>query len=207
MSDEPRDVRPSPQTAPSADVATPRRRWPIVLLVLLLVGAIGGGVTAAMVAADQRDVAAAWQERAADLERQLDEVDEDRAELADQLDEAVDALTTSESDVTRLEERVRDLAEEKARAEDTATTVSVERDVFRELSEMVSEVTTALDTCVTRLFELQESSVAAFNAAAAGREVDVDALNERADEVRGFCAQARTAAAEAETAAEQLRRS
>ena len=177
-----------------------------MLLVLLLVGAIGGGVTAAWIAADQREVAAAWQERAAGFERQLDAVDEDRTELADELDEAVGALTTSESDVARLEERVRDLAEEKARAEDAATTVSVERDVFRELSEMVAEATTALDTCVTRLFELQESSVAAFNAAGGGREVDVDALNARAEEVRGFCAQARTAAAEAEAAAEQLRR-
>ena len=207
MSDDPRDVPPSPQTSPSATRSTPGRRWPTVLVVLLLLTALGGGGAAAWFAADQREVAAAWQERAVGLERQLDEVEEDRAELAERLDEAVGALTASESDVARLEERVRDLAEEKARAEDTATTVSVERDVFRELSEMVSDATTALDTCVTRLFELQESSVAAFNAAAAGREVDVDALNARAEEVRGFCAQARTAAAEAEAAAEQLRRS
>ena len=207
MSDDPRDVPPSPQTSPSATRSTPGRRWPTVLVVLLLLTALGGGGAAAWFAADQREVAAAWQERAVGLERQLDEVEEDRAELAERLDEAVGALTASESDVARLEERVRDLAEEKARAEDTATTVSVERDVFRELSEMVSDATTALDTCVTRLFELQESSVAAFNAAAAGREVDVDGLNERAAEVRGFCARARAAAAEAEAAAEQLRRS
>ncbi len=194
----------TPTAAPSPP---PRRRWVVVLLAVLLVLTMGAAVAAGLVAADQRDAAAAWQERATALERQRDEVAAERAAVAEQLDAAVAALDTSEADVASLEERVRTLAEEKARAEDTATTVSVERDVFIELSERVTAATSALDSCVTRLFELQESSVAAFNAAAAGDQVDVDALNRRAGEVRGFCDEARTAAAQAEAAADELRRS
>ena len=203
MHTEPWDV----PTSPPTDTTPRRRRWVVLLLAVLLVLATGAAVAAALVASDQREAAAAWQERAEALELQRDEVADDRAAVAEQLNEAVAALTTSETDVARLEDRVRTLAEEKARAEDTATTVSVERDVFVELSEMVAEATGALDSCVTRLFELQEASVAAFNAAAAGQQVDVDALNERAAVVRGFCEQARSAAADAEAAADQLRRS
>ncbi len=194
-------------TVPAHASVPSRRRWPVVVLAVLLVLAVGAGVTAALIAVDQRESAAAWQERAEAVEQQRDEVAEERAAVAAQLDDAVDALTTSESDVVRLEDRVRSLAEEKARAEDTATTVSVERDVFIELSERVSEATAALDSCVSRLFALQEDSVAAFNAAAAGQDVDVDDLNDRAAEVRGFCTEARGAVAQAQAAADQLRRS
>lgn len=198
-----------PWDAPTSTPTAPprRRRWPVVLLAGLLVLATGAAVAAVLVAVDQREAAAAWQERAVALERQRDEVADDRAAVAEQLEDAVASLATSETDVAQLEDRVRALAEEKARAEDTATTVSVERDVFVELSEIIAEATGALDSCVTRLFELQEASVAAFNAAATGEQVDVDALNDRAAQVRGFCEQARTAAAEAEAAADQLRRS
>ncbi len=192
-------VRPLPPPA--------RRRWVVVVLAVLLVLAVTAAVIAGLVAADQREAAADWQQRTTTLQQQLDEVVEERTQLAVQRDEAIDALIASESDVAALEDRVRTLAEEKARAEDTATTVSVERDVFIELSEVVTEATSSLDTCVTRLFELQEASVAAFNAAAAGRQVDVVALNARAETVTGFCEQARSAVAEAEAAADRLRRS
>lgn len=184
-----------------------RRRWPIVVLSVLLVLAVGAAVALGLLAADQRDAAAAWQDRAVALEVQRDEVAEDAARVAAQLDEAVASLRTSEADVATLEDRVRALAEEKARAEDTASTVAVERDVLVELTTVVSDAAGALDSCVTRLFALQEASVAAFNEAAADRQVDVTSLNQRADEVTDFCDQARTAAAEAEAAAAQLRRS
>jgi chromosome segregation ATPase len=198
----------SPPSAPSPVAGRDRRgRGWTVALVLLLVLTTAGAVAATLIALDQRDVAAEWQARAVGLEDQLDEVDTQRQEVAGRLDETLDALTTSERDVGELETRVRTLAEEKARAEDTATTVQVERDVFIELSELIAAATSSLDSCVTQLFELQTASVDAFNRAAADQEVDVEALNARAAEVTRFCNQARTAAAEAEAAADRLLRS
>jgi len=178
-----------------------------VALVVLLVLATGGAVAASLIAVDQRDVAAEWQGRAGALEDQLDEVDAQRQEAAGRLDETFEALTSSERDVGELEERVRTLADEKARAEDTATTVQVERDVFIELSGLIADATSSLDSCVTQLFELQTASVDAFNRTAADQPVDIEALNARAAEVTRFCNQARTAAADAEAAADRLLRS
>ncbi|MFO7776756.1 MAG: hypothetical protein R6V28_00210 [Nitriliruptoraceae bacterium] len=175
-------------------------------LALLTVLATGGAVTAGLIALDQRDVAAEWQARAVALTDQLDEVDAQRQQALERLDETLAALTSSERDVDELEERVRALADEKARAEDTATTVQVERDVFIELSALVADATSSLDSCVTQLFELQTASVDAFNRAAADRPVDVETLNARASEVTRFCNQARTAAADAEAAADRLLR-
>jgi len=174
--------------------------------VLVALVVTGGAVTASLIALDQRDVAAEWQARAVTLESQLDEVDAQRREVVGRLDEALGALTTSERDVRELEDRVRALADEKARAEDTATTVQVERDVFIELSELVAAATSSLDSCVTQLFELQTASVDAFNRAAADQPVDVESLNVRAGQVTRFCNQARTAAADAEAAADRLLR-
>jgi hypothetical protein len=211
VNQDPWAVSADPESAPSStSPAGPpprRRRWPIVLLAVLLVLSTAGAVIATVVAVDQRDVAAQWEERALALEAQRDAVDEQRAEVAEQLETALDALTTSERDVGELEDRVRTLADEKARAEDTATTVQVERDVFIELSEVISDATVALDSCVTQLFDLQAASVEAFNRANTGQDVDIDALNARAAEVTRFCNQARTAAANAEAAADRLLRS
>lgn len=165
------------------------------------------GAAAGVVATDQRDVAGDWRGRALALEQQRDALVEERDQFAALLGDAMTALSTSERDVAALEERVRELAEEKARAEDTATTVQVERDVFIELAELISDATGSLDACVSQLFELQTASVEAFNQANLGRDVDVDALNARAGEVTRFCNEARRAAATAEAAADQLRRS
>lgn len=175
-------------------------------LVLLAVLATGGAVTASLIALDQRDVAAEWQARAVALEDQRDEVVDQRRDVVGRLDETLESLASSERDVGELEERVRSLADEKARAEDTATTVQVERDVFIELSELVADATSSLDSCVTQMFELQTASVDAFNRAAADQPVDVETLNTRAGEVTRFCNQARTAAADAEAAADRLLR-
>jgi len=195
----------SPRSSTSPSTPPPRRRrWPILVLVGFLLLAIAGAVTATVVAVDQRDVAAQWEQRALAVEAQRDAVDEQRAEVAEQLEATLDALATSEGDVDELEDRVRTLADEKARAEDTATTVQVERDVFIELSELISDATGALDSCVTQLFELQAASVDAFNRANAGQDVDIEALNARSGEVTRFCNQARTAAANAEAAADRL---
>lgn len=178
----------------------PRRRpWVLALTASVLLAAVAAGV-----AVDQRDVAAQWRAQAQALEAERDMLAVSVEELLDQVDEASAALRVSEADVTRLEARLRELAEEKARAEDTATTVRVERDAFRSVSEQIAGATTALDGCVDRLFELQRASVAAFNRSAAGEPVDVGPLNEQADQVAAFCDDARAAARRAGAAAERL---
>jgi hypothetical protein len=186
---------------PTAPAAPPRRRWPWIVGLLLVLGLAGA---AAGVAWDQREVAASWQARAAGLQDQRDTALARGSELEVQLEELLTSLETSELDVTALEDRLRELADEKAQAEDAVVTGEVEREVLRELSSRVTGAVEALDACVTRLFELQRASVEAFNLAAAGESVDVEPLNAQASDTTAFCNDARTAAANAGAAADQL---
>jgi hypothetical protein len=194
---------PPPPVGPSRAPARPARRWPWVLALLLAVAAAG---VAFAVAVEQRDVAAAWRDRALALEEQRDAAVDQNATLQGQLDDIAALLTTSETDVSQLETRLRELADEKAQAEDTATTVQVERDVFLDLTARIADATDALDVCVSRLFDLQQASVDAFNRSAAGESVDVAPLNAQATDVTSFCNDARQAAASASAAADQLTR-
>lgn len=189
-------TEPGPPTA-----AVARRRWPWVVAVVLLVAVAGA---AGAMAWDQRETAAAWRDRAEALEDQRDDALGRGEALQGQLDHLADLLATSETDVADLEERIRELADEKAQAQDTATTVQVERDVLADVSTQIASAVDALDACVTRLFDLHESSVEAFNRAAAGEPVDVGPLNEQATSTTDFCNEARSAAADAAAAAERI---
>jgi hypothetical protein len=171
------------------------------LVLALLLAAVSGAV-----AWQQREVAADWRDRAVMMERARDDARGRTEALQRQLDEAAEVLAISEGDVAQLEERIRELADEKAQAEDTATTVQVERDVFVQLSTTVAGAVDALDLCVTQLFSLLDDSVQAFNDAAAGRPVDVVPLNAAKDATTAFCNDARAAAAGAGAAADQLLR-
>jgi predicted nuclease with TOPRIM domain len=174
----------------------------VVALVLALLAASGAGA----VAWQQRTVAAEWRDRAEAMEAARDDARGRTEALQRQLDEASEVLAISEDDVARLETRIRELADEKAQAEDTATTVQVERDVFVQLSTTVAGAVDALDLCVTQLFDLLDGSVRAFNDAAAGRPVDVEPLNAAKDATTAFCNDARSAAAGAGAAADRLLR-
>jgi hypothetical protein len=188
---------PPPVPAPPA----PRRRAALVVgLVVAVLLAVAGGA----VAWQQRGVAAEWRDRAFAMERARDDARGRGEALQRQLDEVGEVLAISESDVAQLEDRIRELADEKARAEDTATTVQVERDVFVQLSTTVADAVDALDVCVTQLFSLLDDSVQAFNDAAAGQAVDVVPLNAAKDATTAFCNEARSAAASAGAAADQL---
>lgn len=179
-----------------------RRRWPwwTAIVALLAVAGVAGGV-----AWDQRESAALWQQRAQALEEQRDDALGRGEALQGQLDEVAALLASSETDVAALEQRIRELAGEVAQAQDTATTVRVERDVLAEVSSQVAAAVEALDDCVARLFNLQQASVEAFNRSTSGAPVDVAPLNRHANEVTRFCEDARTAAASAASAAEQIR--
>ena len=197
--------RPPAEPAPVWTATPPsrpaRRRWPWIVALVIAVAATA---VSAGIALEQREVAAQWRDRAWALEIQRDDALGRGAALQTQLDDVARALDTSEIDVERLEGRILELADEKAQAEDTATTVQVERDVFVDLSERVTAATDALDDCIDRLFALQASSVDAFNRSATGEPVDVEPLNRQAQETTTFCNSARTAAAQASAAADRL---
>lgn len=190
-----------PPTDAESRSPRPRRRWPWILLTVVLLGAASA---AAWVAIDQRDTALLWRERAAALEEQRDEAIGRGDVLDGQVAHLTEVLEVSEDDVAALEERIRQLADEKAQAEDAATTVEVERDVVAELTADIAAAAGSLDACVDRLFDLQAASVAAFNQTAAGEEVDIGPLNEQARDTTQFCNDARSAAARASAAARQL---
>ncbi|MEX0592373.1 MAG: hypothetical protein WD358_05785 [Nitriliruptoraceae bacterium] len=179
------------------------RRWPWVLLALLSLAAAGVG---GAIAWDQRQVAAEWRDVANQIEVQRDDALGRGEALQVQLDEIAFLLAASESDVVGLAERIRELADEKAQAEDTATTVQVERDVLAQVSNRIASAIQALDQCVDRMFTLQSSTVDAFNRMSAGEQVDVEPLNDQSQATTQFCNQARSAAAGAAAAAEQIRR-
>lgn len=181
--------------------AAPRRRWPWVVAIVVLVAA---AATAGAVAWDQRQTAAQWQERAEALEDQRDDALGRGESLQVQLEDVADLLAGSERDVERLEERIRALADEKAQAEDTATTIQVERDVLADVSAQIADAVSALDACITRLFDLQSASVEAFNRSALGEPVDVGPLNDQANATTAFCNDARAAAAAAASAADRI---
>lgn len=175
------------------------RRWPLVLGVLLaLVGTA--------VAVQQRQVAASWQDRAVRFETARDDAVGRGEALQRQLDEVADALATSETDVGALEDRVTELADEKAQAEDVATTTEVERDTLVALSSAIAGSVTSLDACVDELFTLLNDSIDAFNRQGEGQDVDVGPLNTARAAATGGCNDARQDAADAASTAEELLR-
>ncbi|WP_169786926.1 hypothetical protein [Nitriliruptor alkaliphilus] len=175
------------------------RRWPLVVGAVL---AIAG----AAVGLQQRQVAASWQERAVAIEEERDDARARGEAFQRQLEEVADALATSETDVGALEERVRELADEKAQAEDVATTTGVERDTLVELSGAIAGAVTALDGCVDQLFDLLGDAIDAFNRQGAGETVDVGPLNADRTATTARCNDARQAAASAAATADRLLR-
>lgn len=177
------------------------RRWPSVVAVVV---AISLAAAAGGVAYDQREVAVEWRDRAEALRLQRDAGIEREERWIEQVEDIASLLVASEADVAGLESRVRALADEKAQAEDTATTVRVEREVFFEVTGHIAAATDALDRCVEQLFDLQTVSADAFNRSTAGEAVDVTPLNTTAQQVTASCNDARATAASAGAAADRL---
>ena len=184
-----------------AGAAAPRRgrRVATVLLVVLLTGAAlaGGGV-----AWQQREVAAGWQERATGLEEQRDEAVGRAEALSGQLQELANLVELAGEDLATIEERLAELAGEKAQAEDRA---ALTRDELRLLADRVATAVDGLEACVVDLLELQRDTVTAFNSATAGSPVDVAPLNERLRAIDERCREARTAGRAAAALAARLR--
>ncbi len=173
------------------------RRWPLVIGIVVALAASAFGL-------QQRQVAAGWQDRAVALEDQRDDARGRVDALQRQLDELAEALAVSETDVGALEDRVRELADEKAQAEDVATTTTVERDSLVQLSAAIAGSVTALDGCVDQLFELLNDAIGAFNRQGSGEQVDVAPLNAARTAATTGCNAARQDAADAAATADRL---
>lgn len=196
------DAAPDARTAPQ-ERATPsrgrgRRIASAVAIVALL--ALAGAGTA--IGVQQRDIAAGWQQRAMTLEQQRDDAIGRSEALSGQLSELGNLVQLSVDDLKDLEERLTDLAGEKARAEDRATLTA---DELRILATRVESSVRLLNACADDLLALQADTIEAFNTLAGGRSADVGPLNERLAANSTRCTEARQAGANAVALASRLR--
>jgi hypothetical protein len=161
----PERVRREPE--PAEPPEPPRRRhwWPIVAVALVL-GLAGWAAWATYAMRENENRAVAWQERSqtlrADL-RRLDTVLTSRTRelntrvdqlniLGGRLTDAQDALRRSEGDVSSLEVRQRQLADEKAQLEDQAR--------------MLGSVARTYQLCKSHLIDLLEDVATGVDATA-----------------------------------------
>jgi chromosome segregation ATPase len=165
---------------------------------VLLATAVGGTA----VGWQQREVAAGWQERALLLEQQRDDAIGRTEALSDQLGELANLVQLSVEDLATLEDRLAELAGEKAQAEDRAT---LTREELRTLAERVESAVRQLNTCADELLALQADTVEAYNSLARGTPVDIGPLNERLRTTTDRCSSARQAGASAVALASRLR--
>lgn len=195
-----------PEGAESAEASQPasqpiRRGRPAlrVVLALLLVAAT---ITASAVAWQQREIAAGWQARSVMLEQQRDDAVGRSEALSEQLGALSNLVQLSVDDLATLEERLAELAGEKAQAEDRA---ALTREELRTLATQVESAVRQLNACADDLLALQSDTIDAFNRLARGSSVDVSPLNERLTEVNARCNDARRAGASAVALASRLR--
>jgi len=187
---------PAPEPVPAQlPVRHPRRRAIPLVLLVLAAGGVGIGV-------QQRQVADGWRDRSIVLEQQREEAVGRAEALGAQLDELGAFVELSREDRAMLEERLAELAGEKARAEDLAT---VTREELATLAAAVSSAVTQLNACTDDLLTLQRDTIDAFNRLAGGERVDVTPLNQRLEETRARCNTARQAGANAVALANRLR--
>jgi hypothetical protein len=205
--------RPAPTPWTPADAAptieepapSPRRRGRrgrrvlATIGVLVLVALAGGGTAIGL---QQRTVAAGWQQRAVILEQQRDDAIGRSEALSGQLNELGNLVQLSVEDLATLEERLAELAGEKARAEDRATLTAEE---LRTLAARVESSVRLLNACADDLLALQFDTIAAYNSLAGGVPVDVGPLNTRRIATSERCNEARQAGANAVALASRLR--
>ena len=117
-----------------------RRRLPGIAAVGLAVLLVAASVAAAVSYRNGR----AWERRAGQQAARADGAERRATELGGQLDR-------SESRVEELQARMRDLADEKAQAEDEREILRVYAKRYRELTEIAGSVSTELTSCIGQL--------------------------------------------------------
>jgi len=147
-------------------------------------------------------IAAGWRDRAVVLEQQRDDAVGRSEALSGQLGELSTLVQLSETDLAELEERLAELAGEKAQAEDRAVLSAEE---LRRLATLVDSAVRQLNACADDLLALQSDTVDAYNSVARGVPVDVAPLNDRLTANTARCTSARQAGAEAVALASRLR--
>ena len=191
------DPDPSPTTAPARQQRGRRALTALVMLALLVAAGAGSAI-----GWQQREVAAGWRDRALVLEQQRDDAVGRSEALSDQLGELANLVQLSVEDLATLEERLAELAGEKAQAEDRAT---LTRDELRTLATRVESAVRQLNACVDDLFALQSDTIDAYNSVARGTPVDVTPLNDRLRVMSERCSAARQAGESAVALASRLR--
>jgi flagellar motility protein MotE (MotC chaperone) len=136
-----RDTRAAADRSPyPVHVPARRSRRPhigaVALAILLVAAAVSAGVS-------YRN-GRAWERRAGQQAARADGAERRAAELRGQLDK-------SESTVDRLQRRMRDLADEKAQAEDQREILRVYTKQYRELTEVSGSVSAELSSCIGQL--------------------------------------------------------
>jgi geranylgeranyl pyrophosphate synthase len=126
----PYPAQPPPRSGRMARIA-------VVALLLLVVAATVSAV------ASYRN-GRAWERRAGQQAARADGAERRAGELRGQLDE-------SEATVDRLQGRMRDLADEKAQAEDQREILRVYAKRYRELTEIAGSVSAELSSCIGQL--------------------------------------------------------
>jgi hypothetical protein len=193
--DRPSDPVPAPASAPRGG----GRR---TLIALVILGLLSAAVAGAAIGWQQREVAAGWRDRAQVLEQQRDDAVGRTEALSEQLGELANLVQLSVEDLATLEERLAELAGEKAQAEDRAT---LTRDELRTLAARVDTAVRQLNACVDDLFVLQSDTIDAYNSVARGTPVDVGPLNDRVRILGEQCSAARQAGESAVALASRLR--
>ena len=197
---------PTSQAAETPATRDPRRgrgcRVLTVLTVLTVLVLVGTTIAGVAIGWQQRTIAAGWRDRAVVLEQQRDDAVGRSEALSGQLGELSTLVQLSETDLAELEERLAELAGEKAQAEDRAVLSAEE---LRRLATLVDSAVRQLNACADDLLALQSDTVDAYNSVARGVPVDVAPLNDRLTANTARCTSARQAGAEAVALASRLR--
>lgn len=197
---------PTSQAADTPATRDPRRgrgrRVLTVLTVLTVLVLVGTTIAGVAIGWQQRTIAAGWRDRAVVLEQQRDDAVGRSEALSGQLGELSTLVQLSETDLAELEERLAELAGEKAQAEDRAVLSAEE---LRRLATLVDSAVRQLNACADDLLALQSDTVDAYNSVARGVPVDVAPLNDRLTANTARCTSARQAGAEAVALASRLR--
>lgn len=180
----------------------------VVALVVALLGAGGLGYLAYFnnVSANEWQVAA--EEAEAELEQERDAHRQTEVALTAEQEahsRTSEALVASEADVTRLENRIDELANEKAQVEDDREVIRVERDVMVDLVDLTQTTGDWLDDCVSYMYELHDFQVQAFNDYVAyDIYPNVGTLNDLSETTFDFCSEGQSWHAQSVDLAEQI---
>lgn len=161
-----------PPEEPGGGRGHPRqRRWPVVVLVIALVLALGAGVYSAL-------LARAWEERAGEVDVVARGLGEELAETRGELEETQGTLALVERQLDGAQEQIHELADAVARTGD-------DREVQRQVAEYQTElfnaaagVTGTMSQCISDQYDyveaLEEEYVRVRDLAAEDEDEDED---------------------------------